>query len=314
MTSPKPILVTGAAGNIGGIGGKIVEMLREKDLPVRALVHRIDERSDALKKIGAQIVVADMTSGSDMARSIEGCSRIYFGMSVSQAYLQATIVAAAAAKEVKDLELFVNISQMTVSQMSLREFTESPQQQQHWLAEQALNWSGLPVVHVRGTVFLEHHFFSAWAADSIAASGELRLPFKMSRTSPVSSYDVARVITAILEKPAGHAGKVYELTGPISQDLHGIAKEYAEALGRDVRYVDLPFDQWVEEVLKPSGVPEHVFHHFLTMAKLHADNRYDRLTDDVAKITGRPGLTVREFVAGHDELFSKCRLKERSNA
>ena len=53
------------------------------------------------------------------------------------------------------------MSQMTVSQMSLTETTDSPQHRQHWLAEQALNWSGLPVVHVRPTVFLQHFFFLA---------------------------------------------------------------------------------------------------------------------------------------------------------
>jgi hypothetical protein len=41
---------------------------------------------------------------------------------------------------------------MTVSQMSLTEMTDSPQQQQTSLAEQVLNWSGLPGVHVRGAM------------------------------------------------------------------------------------------------------------------------------------------------------------------
>lgn len=59
------------------------------------------------------------------------------------------------ARERGDLEVFVNISQMTVSQMSLTNMTDSPQHRQHLLAEQVLNWSGLPVVHVRPTVFLK---------------------------------------------------------------------------------------------------------------------------------------------------------------
>ncbi len=49
-TSPgDPILVTGAAGRVGGVGGLIVEALRRRDLPVRALVRRDDERADALR-------------------------------------------------------------------------------------------------------------------------------------------------------------------------------------------------------------------------------------------------------------------------
>jgi hypothetical protein len=47
---------------------------------------------------------------------MEGCRRIYFGMSVSELYLEATVIAAAVARERGDIEAFVNISQMTVSQ------------------------------------------------------------------------------------------------------------------------------------------------------------------------------------------------------
>ena len=89
---------------------------------------------------------------------------MYFGMSVSAPYLEATVTAAVARAR-GDLEVFVNISQMTVSQMSLTAMTDSPQQRQHWLAEQVLNWSGLPVVDVRPTAFLQNFSFLAWAAE-----------------------------------------------------------------------------------------------------------------------------------------------------
>src|SRR5271169_4272533 len=171
MSITNPILVTGAAGNVGAVGRTIIKLLRERDLPVRALVHRLDERSQALSDMGAELVVADLTSGADVVRALHGCKRMYFGMSVSPPYLQATAIVAAAAKEIPDFEILVNISQMTVSQMTLANMTESPQQQQHWLGEQVLNWSGVPVAHVRATVFLEHPFFSSMAAASIAKDG-----------------------------------------------------------------------------------------------------------------------------------------------
>src|SRR6266849_572174 len=119
----------------------------------------------------------------DPAIGSEGCRRIYIGMSVSASYLEATVIAAAVARERGDIETFVNISQMTVSQMSLKNMTDSPQQRQHWLAEQVLNWSGLPVVQVRPTVFLQNFFFLAWAAESIAQDATIRLPFGAGRTS-----------------------------------------------------------------------------------------------------------------------------------
>jgi hypothetical protein len=34
--------------------------------------------------------------------------------------------------------------------------------------------------------------------------------------------------------------------------------------------VDVPFEQWRDGELRPHGLPEHIYEHFLTMAKLHA--------------------------------------------
>jgi NAD(P)H dehydrogenase (quinone) len=80
--------------------------------------------------------------------------------------------------------------------------TESRQQRLHWLCEQALNWSGVPVVHLRPTVFQQSFFFWAWAAESIEKSGTIRLPFGHGRTSPVAAADVAEVAAKILRGPA----------------------------------------------------------------------------------------------------------------
>src|SRR5215813_2032407 len=219
MAAGHPILVTGAAGRVGAVGRTVAAMLRERDLPVRALVRREDERADALRAIGVEVLVGDLTDAADVARALEGCRRMFFGMSVSAPYLEATVIAAAVAREHTGLEAFVNISQMTVSQMSLTTMTDSPQHRQHWLGEQVLNWSGLPVVHVRPTVFLQNPFFLDWAAESIARDATIRLPFGKGRTSPVDAQDVAEVIAAILANPTAHIGKVYELTGPRSADM-----------------------------------------------------------------------------------------------
>jgi uncharacterized protein YbjT (DUF2867 family) len=306
-TSGAKVLVTGAAGHVGGVGRTIVELLRRRGAPVRALVHREDDRAEALRRTGAEVVVGDLTNGGDVARALAGCRRVYFGMSVSDLYLEATVTTGAVAREQGNLEVFVNISQMTVSQMSLTRMTDSPQHRQHWLGEQVLNWSRVPVVHLRPTVFLEHPFFSDWAAESIARDGTIRLPFGRGRTSPIAASDVAEVAATILMSPAEHVGKIYDLTGPRSEDLDGIAAEYSEALHRPVKYVDVPFDEWSSE-LRRRGLPQHVYEHFLTMAHLHAENRYDRHTDEVRALTGRPATSVRDFVASHLQELGRHRM------
>jgi uncharacterized protein YbjT (DUF2867 family) len=304
-----PILVTGAAGRVGGVGHKVVELLRQPDdghpLPVRAFVHHDDERAASLRKLGAEVVVGDLTSIEDVSRALDGVRRIYFGLSVSPEYLQATVTAAALARALGEREVFVNISQMTVSQMSATRMTDSAQQRQHWLAEQVLDWSALPVVHLRPTVFLDNPLFLDFAAESIAEDSSIRLPFGAGRTSPIAASDVARVAAAILVDPAPHIGRVYELTGPKSEDMKAVAAEYSSALGRAIRYVDVPFAEWRERVLCAKHLPDHLAGHFATMARLHAANRYDRFTRDVETITGRPATTVRDFVASHADRFQR---------
>lgn len=307
MGVKSPILVTGAAGQVGGIGGIITRTLLSRKMPVRAFVRRDDERAEALRRAGAEIFIGDLTRPEDLARALVSCQRIYFGMSVSSAYLEAAIAIAAAAREQGGIEVLVHMSQMTVSQMSLRNMTTSPQQRQHWLAEQALNWSGLPVVHVRPTVFQENFFFLDWAAEQIRRDGTIRLPFGSGRTSPVSTQDVAEVVVAILLDPAAHIHKVYELTGPRSEDLHLLASRYATALGRPVRYAPVPLDEWRDKELSAHGLPRQTYEHFLTMSELHAANRYDRLTSDVEAILGRPSRPIESMVQENCSKFGEAR-------
>src|SRR5437667_11453674 len=151
------ILVTGAAGQVGSVGRTVVGLLLDRGFPVPAMVRREDERAASLRAAGAQVVVGDLLEPGDVYRVVSGCSRVYFGMSVSAGYLEATVTMAAVAREV-GVDALVNMSQMTVSQMSIQNTTPSRQQRQHWLSEQALAWSGLPVVTIRPTMFLESFF------------------------------------------------------------------------------------------------------------------------------------------------------------
>src|SRR6187397_1667936 len=154
MADNELILITGAAGKLGAVGRTVTGLLLDRGLPVRAMVRREDDRAAALRAAGAEVVVGDLLEPADVYRVVSGCRRIYFSMSVSAGYLEATVTMAAVAREV-GVDALVNMSQMTVSQISIQNTTPSPQQRQHWLSEQVLAWSGLPVVTIRPTIFME---------------------------------------------------------------------------------------------------------------------------------------------------------------
>jgi uncharacterized protein YbjT (DUF2867 family) len=149
-------------------------------------------------------VVGDLHDPTDVFRVVSGTGRVYFGMSVSDSYLEATVLMAAVAREL-GVEALVNMSQMTVSQMSIQNTTPSRQQRQHWLGEQALAWSGLPIVTVRPTMFLESLVRLAGA--SVRERGRIELPFGRGKTNPVAAADVAQVVAEVLVDPAPHLGR-----------------------------------------------------------------------------------------------------------
>ena len=299
MTGNEPILVTGAAGQLGGVGRTVTDLLLKRGLPVRALVRREDARTASLRAVGAEVVIGNLLEPADVYRAVQGTRRVYFGMSVSAGYLEATVTMAAVAREL-GIEALVNMSQMTVSEMDVQNTTPSHQQRQHWLGEQALRWSGLPVVTIRPTMFMES--LIPLAAAGVRDRGRIELPFGSGKTNPVAAADVARVVAAVLADPGSHLGRVYELTGPRSQDLNRMAREFSEALGREVTYADIPTEAW-EAGLKRAGLPEHVAQHVVAMGELHRAGRYDRQADGVERVTGAPAMGVRDFVSLHADEF-----------
>ena len=107
MADNGSILVTGAAGQLGAVGRTVTGLLLDRGLPVRAMVRREDDRAAALRAAGAEVVMGDLLEPADVYRVVSGCRRVYFGMSVSAGYLEATVTMAAVARKVG-----VNLSQL----------------------------------------------------------------------------------------------------------------------------------------------------------------------------------------------------------
>src|SRR6516164_5522341 len=266
MVASNLVLIPGG----GGVGRAVFVKLRAQNVPVRFMVRREDERAAELKGLGAEVVIGDLTRPETVAAALQGVGRMFFAMAVSQ--------------------------------MTATSTEESHQQRLHWLAEQVLNWSGLPVVHIRPTVFLDTPLFTTMAVRSIRENGTIALPFGTGRTSPVAVDDVARVVATVLRDPAPHIGQVYELTGPRSVDMTEMAAAFSRALGRPVSYVDVPLDRW-QAGLSRLGLPPHTEQHVATMAELHRDNRYDRIADGVERVTGIPPQSIEAFVAARRNFY-----------
>ena len=124
-----------------------------------------------------------------MHGAIEGCARVYFGMSASSDYLTATVNTAAVRHH--SVEAFVNMSQMTVTQMSITESTDSPQHKLHWLWNRLCPGPASRLPTMRPTVFLDG-FFRLFARRAYETPTSWRCQWAVA-TSLISGVDVARV-------------------------------------------------------------------------------------------------------------------------
>ena len=145
MTQTK-FLITGATG---ATGGHAARQLLGKGQAVRVLAHRPDDRSEQLQKIGAEVVFGDFLDFDSVRAALNGVRRAYFCYPINPGLVQATAQFAQAAKEA-GVEAIVNMSMI-----SARSDATSNAARQQWLSERVFDWSGVPAVHLRPTLFAQ---------------------------------------------------------------------------------------------------------------------------------------------------------------
>jgi len=279
------VLVTGATGKTGV---PVAQEMLESGYPVRALVHRNDERSERLQALGAEVVQGDFLDLASVRSAMAGVERVYFCYPPAAGLLEAATNMAVAARA-EGVEALVNMSQITA-----REGAGSPLARQHWLSERILDWAGIGASHVNPTFFAENLYLLT--GDSIATEGKMYLPFGEGRHAPVAAGDIARVVAGILKDPEPHAGARYVVTGPKTMTVAEMAEVLSEELGKAVEYVNLPLEPWRRALAGRAGFSEFLAEHLLHVAKDHRDGVFNVQTDVVERLGGGEPQSLRQFV------------------
>jgi uncharacterized protein YbjT (DUF2867 family) len=166
----RKVLITGATGDTGRAAVKEALAL---GLDVRAMVHGKDERSSALEKLGAEVVLGDLLEINTIRAAMEGVDAAYFCWPVKPGLIHATVNFAQAAKEA-GVSTVINLSQRSANRDSTSDSCRDS-----FIAEQVFNWSGLPVIHLRPTYFLEWLLYP-WQLPYLQ-QGILRMPVGKGR-------------------------------------------------------------------------------------------------------------------------------------
>jgi NAD(P)H dehydrogenase (quinone) len=250
----------------GATGSAAAALLLDRGERVRAFVHREDDRSEALRKRGAEVVVGDLLDFDAVREALNGVNRAYFVHPIRPGLVQATAQFAQSALKA-GVEGIVNMSQI-----SARGDAKSHSAREHWLAEQVFDWSGLNVAHIRPTYFAEWLLYLA----PMIRQGLMYAPFTTGRHAPIAGEDQGRVIVRILEDPGPHRGKVYPLYGPVELTHDEIAKAVGRVLGREITYQSMPIEKWAEVVAGALGRTAATQRRGVTLFRSRPDYRQAR--------------------------------------
>ncbi len=287
------ILVTGATGKTGL---PVIKQLVEREFLVRAFVHRMDERSERLKALGAEVVAGDFLDLQSVRAAMQEVNRVYFCYPTLDRLVEATTILAVAARDA-GVEGIVNMSQI-----SAREHARSPLARHHWLSERILDWADIGASHINPTFFAEDLYL--FTGQSIASEGKMYLPFGEGRHAPVAAEDIARVVVGILEDPKPHIGQRYVITGPKNMKVVEMAEVLSAELGKPIEYVNLPLEQWRKILIEKAGFPDFLATHLVAVAQDHQDGVFSVETDVVERIGGQAPQSLRDFVRTHMAEFT----------
>ena len=291
------VLVTGAAGGTQGKTGRHVsKLLLRRGVKVRAFVHKIDERSEHLRALGAEIVAGDFLDYRSVDRAVQGVSSIYFAYPVQPGLLEATTIMAdcarrAGVKRMIDMVMLVSTPD-----------APTPRMRQNYLSEQIFEWAGVGASHVRATVFFEQ--VRMMMAATIAAQGAIMLPWGSENTvlPLVSGEDVARVAAGVLTSPQVRPGSSYPVIGQVLT-LGEAIKTISKVLGREIRYVEIGDQQWRDVALARS-VNAHAVEHLVELWRTLRTNprTFDR-PDTIERFGGQQPKTFEAFVREQQDVF-----------
>jgi uncharacterized protein YbjT (DUF2867 family) len=291
----RKVLITGATGDTGRAAVK--ESLKA-GLVVRAMVHSIDDRSKALEEFGAEVVVGDLQEIDTIRQAMEGMDAAYLVYPVKPGLITATVNFVQAAKEA-GVSTVVNLSQRSANRNS-----KSYSCRDSFIAEEVLKWSGLSVINLRPTYFLEWLLYP-WQLPLLANEGILRLPVGKGRHSPIAAEDQGRAIATILKNPEGLIGQTINLSGPVEMDHEQMAAELTEALGRKIVFEDVSIGEYCKSI-EAMGVPPYIVQHLSGAMEDYQHGAMSGADNNVEKLTGKKPMSVGEFARAHlDQLNPK---------
>jgi len=281
----KPILVTGATGNVGA---ELIARLVSRGIPVKAAVR---SARSASTPTGAEVVEFDFGNPETLASALAGVDRVFL--------MRPPQLADAAAMS-PFIQAMHTAGVEHVVFMSVQGAGTNPFVPHHGI-ERLLKRSGLGWTFLRPSFFMQN--LTTTHGTDIRERDEIYVPAGKGRTNFIDAADVAEAAVVCLTAP-GHAGKAYEITGSEALTYEEIARIISAACGRTIRY-SRPSARQFKARMKASGHPDEFV---AVMSSIYALARFGMAagtTDEFEQLVGRKPTTVAEWAASNADCFGR---------
>jgi len=315
----KPVLLVTSAS--GRIGKEVIARLKGcEQFTVRAAVHNA-AKTDYLKQLGAhEVVKFDLTDRNTWDVALRGVEAVYSASldPLLEHHLKFSEHLGSLGGQVKHV---VRISCMGADTNTAsydkdvhvsRGGAGIPLMLQHyWWGEKALVDAGVPLTVLRNNFFMNHLLKTD--TENIDKEGWFSNPLGTTRNSLVCTNDIAEAaVVCLLEGPARHANKFYDITGPEPQNMDEIAADLSVAMGKKIVYRAQDFEQFEKDF----GPTRAAFFEYL------CNGFYTRCSPDFYNLTGRKPTSYADYLknkgaageTGLEELYQGNMWKKGEDA
>ena len=281
-------LVTGATG---AVGSHVVRELREHGIEPRAFVR---DREKAGRMLGedVELAVGSFEDRGSLDRALDGVDGLFLACAnvSEQVEHECAAIDAATAAGVRRI---VKLSGPRAAVDSWVLF-----ERWHGEIERHLLGSGVPWVLLRPSAYMTNLLGSA---DAVRHTGKLFAPAGTARITYVDPRDVAAAAAAALAVEA-HEGSTYTVTGPEAITYEQIARDLSAATGRQIEYVDIPYDA-AREVMLGAGLSQMMADSIVDTFLRMQEGAMADATEAVRTLTGREARTFGHFAREHAAQF-----------